>query len=90
MTLDACADGPGANHSLHEELSGEAQHDSIECHKRNVVFSLSIHVRSPWVVRSQWIGEEDGMVQRVLRPRLSEIACEDNEDEDERVKPGVS
>ena len=96
---DPAVERQRADEPLHEELAGEGQHDDVEGHEGEVEFSLAIVgrgigvgagvVRNERVVGGERVGEEDGAVQRIGGGRIESVKGEGDDDEDERVEPGV-
>ena len=95
---DACVECKGADEALHEELAREAEDDGVEGDKGNVVRALAVHggaifirgrVERVSVPRRQGVGEEKRFVNGIGFGRVDGVGREDNQDEDERIDPGV-
>jgi hypothetical protein len=98
---NATPEGKGSDEALHEELTREAKDDGIEGNESNVVWTLAIHRAAMVLAQGRWwvqrvpvvwrelVGKEDGFVDGVGFGRVDGIGREDDEDENERVDPGV-
>lgn len=71
---DAAPYGPRPNDSLHDELASEAEDNNVEADKSDIELALVVHVGSPGIVRTERIGEEDGMMKGIVRSGV-DIVC---------------
>ena len=53
---NSTVDSPRPNKTLHNEFSGERQHNSVESHKRNILLAFSIHNWATGVLRRLRVG----------------------------------
>ena len=96
---NACERRQRPDEPLHEELACEAEHNSVKGDKGDIVWALAVQRRAILltrervervsVTRGQGVGEKDGLVNRIEFRRVNGIGGEDNQDEDERIYPGM-
>ena len=85
---------------MHEEFAGKCENDDVETYECKVAGAFAVVgrgfgvivgvVRDERVVRWQGVGEKYGAVEGVGRARIEGITREEEDDEEQRVKPSVS
>jgi hypothetical protein len=78
-----------ADESLHHKLPGKTEDHGVKCHEGNIRLTLAIHIRAPWIVWTQWVGEENGFVKRILFSRTCVVGTEDGNDDNEGIEPSM-
>lgn len=88
-TADPTVDSPRSNKTLHNEFSGERQHNGVERHKGNILLPFSIHDWATGVLGRLRVGQEDGTVHRVGRCRIDSIDSKKDGHDNKREQPSV-
>ena len=96
---NACTRRQRPDEPLHKELACEAEHNGVKGDKGDIVWALAIQrraillirkrIKRVSVARGQGVGEKDGPVNGIGFGRVNGIGGEDNQDEDERIYPGM-
>lgn len=90
---DAQTDGQGADHALHQKLTGKAQHNRVKGDKGKVGLALGVLDGRVGTIRGragQRVGQKDAGVEGVRGAWVDCIESKNDQGQDERVEPGVT
>lgn len=76
------ATGKRLEHLLHDEFTGEREHDGVEGDESDIPFALAVLDRHARIVLGELVGEEDEAMDRIRLGRVHEIAGEEGSEDD--------
>lgn len=79
-----------SDHLLHDELARERQHNRVERHERDILFTLAVHDRAAGRLGTLRVRQEDGTVHGVRGRGVDGVQAEQKEHHDQWQEPRIA